>query len=565
MRSITNQWRKLVYLCMCATLLACGGGGSDEPPRQSLFVNAGVDRQVSELSTFTLSGQVQTNSSSLTYVWSSSPVITIDHPDRSVPDATVTAPATTELLPYTFTLRVTDESGNSASDEVVITVAPVNEAPVADIQLDAWPGLDPGVFPAGETLLLDGSGSVDPDDTSINAIIAYEWQQIAGQNVLSGVVTDAATLSITTPIAIESQTLGFRLTVTDTELASASTDISLNIQSESDTLPLVNAGFDHAVFSGESIILNGSASTSVPRGLPLTVEWRNDTGEVLDIDQPSNVSTFATAPDVETPTTLIISLSVTDAFGNNVEDSINVSVQQQPLTALNDTGVIQQATEEQITAVHQNQFPGQDGQRGQDKIAESGLLEKAGRGLQGFDFTRLNQNGDEVDDVTQPWRCVRDNITGYVWEIKTAAAGLHATDNLYSWYQEEDNGGFEGERNGADTVCTLAECNTSAYIAAVNAEGLCGFFDWRLPSHDELLSIVHYGVINTPLVDESYFPETGQLSQAPLWYWTVQPNADGVQDEEAQAAWAIDFATGVDNFLNKRNAARIRLVRAGRP
>ncbi|MGB2427778.1 MAG: DUF1566 domain-containing protein, partial [Alteromonas sp.] len=414
-------------------------------------------------------------------------------------------------------------------------------------------------------LLLDGNGSVDPDNSTVNAIVAYEWQQIAGEDVLNGVVTDAVTLSITTPISIQSQTLGFRLTVTDTELATASTDISLDIQSESDTLPLVNAGLDHSVFSGESIILNGSASTSVPRGMPLTVEWRNDTGEVLDIDQVNNENTFAIAPEVDSPTTLIISLSVTDAFGNKVEDSINVTVQQQPLTALNDTGVIQQATEDQITTAHQNQFPGQDGQRGQDKIAESGLLEKAGRGLEGFDFTRLNQNGDEVDDESQPWRCVRDNVTGYVWEIKTAAAGLNATDNLYSWYQEEGNGGFEGERNGPDTACTLTECNTSAYVTAINAAGLCGFFDWRLPTHDELLSIVHYGVVTSPYVDENYFPETGQLSQAPLWYWTAQPNADGVQEEEAQAAWAIDFASGVDNFLNKHNAARIRLVRAGRP
>lgn len=565
MRSLMHQWRKFVYTCLAISLSACGGGGGDDPAPQSLFVNAGVDRQVSELTTFTLSGQVQTASSSLTYVWTSSPVITIDHPNRSLSDATVTAPATTELLPYTFTLRVTDEAGNSASDEVVITVAPVNESPVADIQLDAWPGLDPGVFPAGETLLLDGNGSVDPDNSTVNAIVAYEWQQIAGEDVLNGVVTDAVTLSITTPISIQSQTLGFRLTVTDTELATASTDISLDIQSESDTLPLVNAGLDHSVFSGESIILNGSASTSVPRGMPLTVEWRNDTGEVLDIDQVNNENTFAIAPEVDSLTTLIISLSVTDAFGNKVEDSINVTVQQQPLTALNDTGVIQQATEDQITTAHQNQFPGQDGQRGQDKIAESGLLEKAGRGLEGFDFTRLNQNGDEVDDESQPWRCVRDNVTGYVWEIKTAAAGLNATDNLYSWYQEEGNGGFEGERNGPDTACTLTECNTSAYVTAINAAGLCGFFDWRLPTHDELLSIVHYGVVTSPYVDENYFPETGQLSQAPLWYWTAQPNADGVQDEEAQAAWAIDFASGVDNFLNKHNAARIRLVRAGRP
>lgn len=233
--------------------------------------------------------------------------------------------------------------------------------------------------------------------------------------------------------------------------------------------------------------------------------------------------------------------------------------------ALNDTGVLLQASLDEIGSQHLNDYPGQDGQRGQDKIADNGLLEKAGRGDAGFDFTRLNQNGDEVDNIDLPWRCVRDNITGYVWEIKTQEAGLHATANSYSWYQENDNGGFEGELNGAQTSCTLTQCNTQSYIDAVNAEGLCGFFDWRLPTHDELLSIVHYGQAQPPLVDNDYFPASGDVDDAPLWYWTRQPNADGVQDETAQTAWAIDFLTGTDNFINKRNAARIRLVRAGRP
>ncbi|MCP4234659.1 MAG: DUF1566 domain-containing protein, partial [Aestuariibacter sp.] len=49
-----------------------------------------------------------------------------------------------------------------------------------------------------------------------------------------------------------------------------------------------------------------------------------------------------------------------------------------------------------------------------------------------------------------------------------------------------------------------------------------------------------------------------------LWYWTSLPSADGVSNDAAQNAWAIDFISGVDNFLNKSSAASIRLVRAGR-
>lgn len=551
--------------CLLILLTGCGGSDSDGETPVSIFVNAGADRTVSEQTTVQLTGEAQAQSDTLTYNWSVAPVLTIEHPDTSVAAASFVAPALTDVREYTFTLRVNDTNGNSATDTVLITIEPLNDAPVADIVIAQWPTLDTSNYPAGVEIVLDGSGSVDPDDSSTDAIVAYEWQQLAGTNVVENVVSDNVNLTIVTPITDQPQTLSFSLTVTDNEQAQSSAEISFNVQSASQTQPEAIAGVDHSVFSGESIILDGTATSSVPAALPLEVIWRIDASIEAEINAVNSEQTFAVAPDVETSTDIQFSFVVRDQFGNQVEDTVLVNVHQQPLIAINDTGVLLQASLDQVGIEHLNDFPGQDGQRGQDIIADNGLLEKAGRGEAGFDFTRLNQNGDEVDNVALPWRCVRDNITGYVWEIKTTEAGLHASENTYSWYQQEDNGGFEGDLNGADTSCSLTECNTEAFIDAVNAEGLCGFFDWRLPTHDELLSIVHFGQIQPPLVDSSYFPFTGDLNGSPLWYWTVQPNADGVQDETAQAAWAIDFVGGTDNFLNKSSAARIRLVRAGRP
>jgi hypothetical protein len=102
-------------------------------------------------------------------------------------------------------------------------------------------------------------------------------------------------------------------------------------------------------------------------------------------------------------------------------------------------------------------------------------------------------------------------------------------------------------------------------VDAVNAQGLCGFFDWRLPSHNELLSLVHFGKLQPPLIENEYFPDMGTVGpDALLWYWTFVPNVDGVNERGAQSAWAIDFNSGVDNFINKSTQARIKLVRAGR-
>ena len=565
---IATRMIKLLLLSgFWSVLVACGGGGGsgESPSGPSLFVNAGPDQQVFEQTTVALTGQAQSDSSSLTYSWSVSPGLTIDHPDRTIADATFVAPTLTESTAYTFTLRVADGSGNAATDDVVITVVPENAAPAADIQVPSWTGLTSNTFPAGVSVTLDGSGSFDPDNSATTAIVAYEWQQVAGTDVMEGVDVTQSQLTFITPIRNNPLTLQFRLTVTDEEQATGEASVTLNIQSQSDTLPVVSAGVDHAVYSGETIILNGVATTTIPRARPLESVWRMSGADSVFIDQSTELQTFGIAPLVDSPETLTFDLVVTDAFGNTVTDSISVNVERQPLTVLNDTGVLLQASTDVVNMTYQTDYPGQDSHRGQDIIANNGFQEKAGRGAAGFDFTRLNQNGDEVDDVNQPWRCVRDNITGYVWEVKTIAAGLQSNENLFSWYQQTANGGYPGDENGPDTTCTLDDCNTSEYVNAINAEGLCGFFDWRLPRHDELLSIVHFGIDGTAMIDADYFPSTGSISQAPLWYWTIQPNADAVQGDSAQNAWAIDFATGVDNFLNKSEAARIRLVRAGRP
>jgi hypothetical protein len=221
-----------------------------------------------------------------------------------------------------------------------------------------------------------------------------------------------------------------------------------------------------------------------------------------------------------------------------------------------------------LSSAYQDAFPGQDAQYGRDRMNASDALDKAGRGEDGFDFTRLNANGDPVDDIDLPFSCVRDNITGLIWEIKTqnVPGDLHDADQLFTWYLLENNGNFRGEINEASESCNITsqQCNISAFVDAVNSVGLCGFFDWRIPTHYEMQSLMHYGKTQPPLLDTDYFPHAGTPNNGQLWYWTRQSFADGLADDVARNAWAIDFATGIDNFLSKSGEYRLRLVRAGR-
>lgn len=555
---------------MTIFLLSCSGGsleGENNEPDAKVLVNAGLNTSVNEETTVSLGGDAVGQTSELTFAWRVSPNIDIVHEDTSVAAATFVTPTTAVIITYTFTLEAVDGEGNRGTDTVEYNVQPLNELPDAVIEVSQLKGFTGNLFPAGIEVILDGSASTDIDAVdSNNPIAAYQWQQTAGEAVLQGISIDGDSLAFFTPILDDDSTLQFSLTVSDHEGAQSSIEVSLTVQSATNTLPTVNAGLDHEVFSGESIVLNGQASSAVPAANPLSYSWLNDSESDPVIANSSELQTFAVAPVVQIEQLVTFTLEVTDAFANKVDDSITLKIRPQRLQPINDTGLVQQATDVAIFSQHMGDYPGQDGQRGADIIYASGALEKAGRGEQGFDFTRLNAIGDEVDDTSLTWKCVRDNVTGLIWEAKTLISdpGLNSSGHSYSWYQSTGDSGFTGDANGVSTSCNLSSCNTTAYIDAINAQGLCNFRDWRLPNHNELLSILHLGRVSPPMIDGEYFPNTTNGLTPPVWYWTGNNSADGESGDVAQNAWAIDFASGNDNFLHKSNAAGIRLVRAGR-
>ncbi|MBE8127142.1 hypothetical protein IC627_21570 [Photobacterium damselae subsp. piscicida] len=39
-------------------------------------------------------------------------------------------------------------------------------------------------------------------------------------------------------------------------------------------------------------------------------------------------------------------------------------------------------------------------------------------GIKGFNFVKLDKNGQELADNATDWRCVEDKNTGLIWEVK---------------------------------------------------------------------------------------------------------------------------------------------------
>lgn len=214
----------------------------------------------------------------------------------------------------------------------------------------------------------------------------------------------------------------------------------------------------------------------------------------------------------------------------------------------------------------QSGFPDQDGDHGRDAQARAGTLVKIGGGEAGFDYTKISNSGNPLPASAalgsgpNDWGCTRDNVTGLIWEVKTNnPTSLRHMNHTYTWYSTDANvnGGNPGSL-GTATTCnnTLSQCNTQAYVAAVNAQGLCGANNWRMPTPQELQGIVHYGR-SFPAIDRVYFVNTSNSGNA-QYIWTGRSWA-----AVASAAQLVHFVRGDVSVGNKADfVIGVRLVRA---
>ncbi|TDO99937.1 PKD domain-containing protein [Marinomonas balearica] len=539
------------------------------PVNAAPSVSAGSDQTVNEATKVTLTGSATDGDGSIvSYLWTQTIGTNVTLLNSSAASASFMAPTLTSADTLEFKLTVTDNEGVSSSDTVSVTVNPVNAAPSVSA------GSDQTVNEATKVTL---TGSATDGDGSI---MSYLWTQTSGTNVTLSNSSNASVRFIA-PTLVTADTLEFKLTATDNEGRSSSDSVSVTVNAAPVVFtPELNATAGDKAISLSWNPVDGADSyhlyyaketfsniTSVDNYASL-----NGGSLVMGLTGTGYALTGLTNDTPYYVTLTAVKDGKESAPSAEVTATPKAPVVVEATGKLNDTGITWGGDYNEGNGYRNNDDCSsnidakQDCHQGRDALAAAGQLSKIGGGSAGFDFTKLDSNGNDLSANSAQWDCVRDNVTGLIWEVKTDANNtrgdnLHDADDRYNWYNTDPNtnGGADGYADDDGNICygynvndENSFCNTQAFVKRVNSAGLCGASDWRMPKKDELRSIVDYSRYN-PAIDSDYFPNTHSSM-----YWSGSPFAF-----ISRNAWNVYFNYGYGSTNYRDRDGHVRLVRDG--
>jgi hypothetical protein len=281
---------------ICADTGACGNTAP--------VVNAGPDLAVDERTLVTISGAsaYDIDGQALTYAWtrvSGPEVPTLTGVNTRTPS--FTAPEVTANA--TLVLRLTVSDGTvTANDTVSITIRQVNRAPTVNAGADV-------IADERRPATLTGSAS-DAD----NNPLTYLWTQVSGTPVALRNYNSATATFITPEVAV-SETLTFRLTVSDGQTSVNDTvDVMVN---NVNSAPTVTA----SSFSvNERSTANLQASATDPDGDSLTYAWTQLSGNPVVLIGGDTASAVFDTGEVAADSTLAFRVQVSDGSATTSQD-----------------------------------------------------------------------------------------------------------------------------------------------------------------------------------------------------------------------------------------------------
>lgn len=215
---------------------------------------------------------------------------------------------------YQFELTVTDDKGATGKDVVTVTVKPANnQAPTANA------GPDQTITLPSNTVTLNGSGS-DPD----GSISSYQWTKISGPSQFSIASPNNAQTVVNSLVQGVYQ---FQLTVTDNKGATASSTVTITVNTAPNQPPTANAGSDQTItLPANSVTLNGSGND--PDGSIDSYQWTKISGPgQFSISSPTKAQTTV---NNLAEGTYLFQLKVTDNKGATATSTVTITVNAAP-------------------------------------------------------------------------------------------------------------------------------------------------------------------------------------------------------------------------------------------
>lgn len=328
MKYLTNSFCVIIF-CLAS---GCGGGSNapTEPPPTTVVniapsAMAGADFTASGNTNILLDANASSDSDGtiINYSWSQisgSPSVNIF--SASTANGSFTAPDVLVDTLLTFEVTVTDDDGATDSDSITITitvkpVTQINQPPSAVVPDDFNTTVN-------NLVTIDGNASNDSD----GSIVSYQWIQTAGSPTVSLNNSTSAVTNFTAPDVSQNTELTFELTVTDNSGASDSDSVIITIspsqQSNQPPTAVVSGTFSQA----ENTLINLDGSSSIDSdGTIINYSWIQTAGTPAVALNNSNTATANfIAPAVDTNTSLIFQLTVTDDQGATDSASVTVTI-----------------------------------------------------------------------------------------------------------------------------------------------------------------------------------------------------------------------------------------------
>ncbi|XP_024084627.1 dyslexia-associated protein KIAA0319-like protein isoform X2 [Cimex lectularius] len=218
---------------------------------------------------------------------------------------------------YTFTLKVTDDSGQSSSSDVRVFVKPpTNKPPIAHAGSNATIAL-----PQTWTIL---NGSESTDDIGIDH---WKWEQISGPRKA---VFLSSNSSVTNVTGLTKGDYVFQLTVIDGNENSVSDRVTVSVTQNKNVPPKANAGGDQTLTLPIGVLIVNGSQSSDDLGI---AKWQW-TRELTSLAMGTIIDQSDTTPVLMVTNVVAgryeFRLRVTDDQGEWAEDTVSIIIKQDP-------------------------------------------------------------------------------------------------------------------------------------------------------------------------------------------------------------------------------------------